>query len=102
MPGHACPLLLDQAISDVALCGSTCHENGQPMRVYFRPPAAKASWMVTISPAPCEPVPQDIVQPLLQSAADEQNVPFPLLHAVVEQESAFRPCAVSSKGAKGR
>lgn len=38
---------------------------------------------------------------LVQTAARKQSVPPELLRAVIRQESAFRPCAVSEKGALG-
>lgn len=38
---------------------------------------------------------------LIQSAARRQSVSAELLRAVIRQESAFRPCAVSEKGAQG-
>jgi soluble lytic murein transglycosylase-like protein len=38
---------------------------------------------------------------LVQSAARKQSVSPELLRAVIRQESAFRPCAVSDKGAQG-
>jgi soluble lytic murein transglycosylase-like protein len=38
---------------------------------------------------------------IVASASARSGVPAPLLHAVIEQESGFRPCAVSTKGALG-
>ncbi len=45
--------------------------------------------------------PEDKVVPLLENAANAQKLPVKLLRAVVAQESGFRSCAVSKKGAKG-
>jgi soluble lytic murein transglycosylase-like protein len=39
--------------------------------------------------------------PILDGAANAQDISAKLLRAVIEQESGFRPCAVSVKGAKG-
>ena len=39
--------------------------------------------------------------PLIDSAAKARDVEARLLRAVIERESAFRPCAVSAKGAQG-
>jgi soluble lytic murein transglycosylase-like protein len=50
---------------------------------------------------PCEPIADDAVAPLIDGAAKAQDVEPKLLHAVIEQESAFRPCAISVKGAQG-
>ena len=55
-----------------------------------------------IDPPPaCPPLAEEIVAPLIDSAAKAQNVDRKLIRAVMEQESGFRPCAVSSKGALG-
>ncbi|MGA2120282.1 MAG: lytic transglycosylase domain-containing protein [Bryobacteraceae bacterium] len=49
----------------------------------------------------CPPIPDETVSPILQSASKAQSVDISLLRAVIGQESAFHPCAVSSKGAQG-
>lgn len=51
--------------------------------------------------AQCDPMPVDQVKPLIQSAASRVGIKEDLLTAVMERESAFRPCAVSPKGAQG-
>ena len=72
-----------------------------------RQAAAAGAWLVPWSsvtpmaePA-CDPAPEAVVAPLIESAAKAQQLDPKLLRAVIEQESAFRPCAVSSKGARG-
>jgi len=55
----------------------------------------------TASEAACEPIADGVVTPLIESAAKSNSVQPKLLRAMIEQESAFRPCAVSSKGAQG-
>jgi len=50
---------------------------------------------------PCEPIADEAVAPLIDDAAKAQDVEAKLLRAVIEQESAFRPCAISVKGAQG-
>ena len=50
---------------------------------------------------PCEPIANAIVEPMIEGAAREQKVESKLLRAVIEQESSFHPCAISSRGAKG-
>ena len=53
-------------------------------------------------PAPvCDPVPEDQVAPLIDQAAKAQQLPSKLISAVIAQESGYRPCAVSEKGAEG-
>jgi soluble lytic murein transglycosylase-like protein len=49
----------------------------------------------------CDTIPEEEVAPILESAAKAQQLPSRLLRAVVAQESGFRSCAVSKKGAKG-
>ena len=58
------------------------------------PPAAAAQ-------VPCDPLGDLEVTPLIDGAAKAQDLEANLLRAVIEQESAYRPCAVSPKGAKG-
>jgi soluble lytic murein transglycosylase-like protein len=49
----------------------------------------------------CDPLADAVTTPLITSAAQEQGLDTKLLRAVIDQESSFRPCAVSSKGAQG-
>jgi soluble lytic murein transglycosylase-like protein len=61
-------------------------------------------WTELTDPAPppaCEPMADDLVQPIIEAAAKTRDVQPDLLRAVIERESAFRPCAVSSKDARG-
>ncbi len=52
-------------------------------------------------PPPCDPIAEDTATPLIESAAKANELPVKLVRAVIEQESGFRPCAVSPKGAQG-
>lgn len=49
----------------------------------------------------CDPLPQERLAPLLGQAATREGLRLEVLRSVVEQESGFRPCAVSPKGAMG-
>jgi soluble lytic murein transglycosylase-like protein len=49
----------------------------------------------------CEPVPQPELARLIGDVALRQNVNPALVREVARQESGFRPCAVSPKGAEG-
>ena len=51
--------------------------------------------------ADCDPLPQDQLNGMITSAAQKEGVNFELIKAVMEQESAGRPCAVSFRGAQG-
>ena len=49
----------------------------------------------------CDPVPPAEMETIIQHAARSQDLHPQLLRGVIKQESAFFPCAVSSKGALG-
>lgn len=51
--------------------------------------------------ADCEPLADSVIAPLINANAKSQDVKPELLRAVIEQESGYRPCAVSAKGAQG-
>ena len=53
------------------------------------------------SEPPCDAIDDAVVAPIVEAAAKAQALEPKLLRAVIEQESAWRPCAVSPKGAKG-
>ncbi len=60
-----------------------------------------------ISPFPplpqmdCAPLSTDEISALIESASKKTSLQPEVLHAVMKQESAFKPCAVSAKGAQG-
>lgn len=49
----------------------------------------------------CDPVPEIDLAPIVADTAEREGLDPRLLTAVIQQESAFRPCAVSQKGAQG-
>ncbi len=51
--------------------------------------------------ADCPPLPSSDVESLIAAAAQKQVLAPALVRAVMRQESGFRPCAVSTKGAQG-
>jgi soluble lytic murein transglycosylase-like protein len=61
------------------------------------------SWNPASAPegADCEPVPQIELARMIDDAAQKENVNPQLVREVARQESGFRPCAVSPKGAQG-
>jgi soluble lytic murein transglycosylase-like protein len=67
------------------------------------PPAALGATAAArpAAAADCEPLPPSEVDSLVEHAAKRQDLDEALLHGVIQQESAFRPCAVSPKGAMG-
>jgi len=50
---------------------------------------------------PCEPVPNDQLDSLIEQNAQRENLQPDLIRAVIGEESGGRPCAVSQKGAQG-
>jgi soluble lytic murein transglycosylase-like protein len=54
-----------------------------------------------LASADCDPLPSAQVDALISDNATRQGVQPDLIRKVMQQESAFRPCAVSSKGAQG-
>jgi soluble lytic murein transglycosylase-like protein len=63
-------------------------------------PAPKGLAVPSIE-APCDPLPVEVVAPLIENAAGAQKLEASLLRAVIQQESGYRPCALSAKGATG-
>jgi soluble lytic murein transglycosylase-like protein len=51
--------------------------------------------------AECEPLPEEQLNGIITGAAQKEGVGFELIKAVIEEESAARPCAVSFRGAEG-
>ena len=64
-----------------------------------QPPSFVA--LLAAPPADCDPLPRSQVDELVNSAATEQGLKPELLRAVMEQESGFKPCAESARGALG-
>lgn len=70
-------------------------------------PAVEGSFFVISDPVnrgdgyACPPLPAIRQQALIDSASRKTQVPADLISAVIEQESGFRPCSVSEKGAMG-
>ncbi|HEV3331751.1 MAG TPA: lytic transglycosylase domain-containing protein [Bryobacteraceae bacterium] len=64
------------------------------------PPLAADALSAATAPA-CDPLPTTEVDSLVGEAAKREDLDPALLRGVMEQESAFRPCALSPKGAMG-
>lgn len=80
--------------------------NAPPTAAFFTVP-----WDEPLSPpgaapaivaeAECDPVPKDQIEPMVQEIAQREGLTPQLLRAVIEKESSYLPCAVSSAGAEG-
>jgi soluble lytic murein transglycosylase-like protein len=55
----------------------------------------------TATPDDCPALTSAEVEPMIASAAETHKVDAAVVRAVMRQESAFRPCVVSAKGAVG-
>jgi soluble lytic murein transglycosylase-like protein len=51
--------------------------------------------------AECDPLPDEQLNGIITGAAQTQSVSFELIKAVLEEESAGLPCAISFRGAEG-
>jgi soluble lytic murein transglycosylase-like protein len=60
-----------------------------------------ASMAASFNVPPCDPLPDDQLNPLIEQNAQRQSVQAALIRAVISEESGGRPCAVSVKGAQG-
>jgi soluble lytic murein transglycosylase-like protein len=75
----------------------TLGDSYQPLRSWFASPIA-ASGSAGVS---CEPLGLDQLNPVVERVAALQGMNPEVVRAVIAQESGFRPCAVSPKGAIG-
>jgi soluble lytic murein transglycosylase-like protein len=69
-------------------------------------PAASSFFTIPFPPlqaatADCDPLPDEQLDPLIEAAAQKTGVKAQLVRAVIDRESAGRPCALSAKGAQG-
>jgi hypothetical protein len=72
---------------------------------FFSPPpftmALSMPGSMPVSMPGCDPVPKSDLLQMIDQAAEKEGVDPALVREVARQESAFRPCAVSVKGAEG-
>jgi soluble lytic murein transglycosylase-like protein len=65
------------------------------------PPPLRGPVAVLAAEDPCDRLPDADLAPIIDETAKKHDVEPRLLHAVMEQESGFHPCALSPKGAQG-
>jgi soluble lytic murein transglycosylase-like protein len=64
--------------------------------------ATMAPWTSTMQPqVACDPIPQPELTKMIDEVSQKQGIDAALVREVARQESGFRPCVVSSKGAEG-
>lgn len=74
-----------------------------PAGSFFTLPASEAPAFEAgdVQPPQCDRIPDEQVAPIIEQAARREGIKPDLLRAVIQQESGYRPCAVSAKGAQG-
>jgi soluble lytic murein transglycosylase-like protein len=95
---------IDRQKASVRRQKSAAMESGQPAGGASEVPAffvTDALIQQAQSVADCDRLPAMQLEPLIARAARANQVSADLVRAVMRQESAFRPCAVSDKGAMG-
>ena len=68
---------------------------------WLAPPAPIAAASIAAAAYHCDPLPKEELDPLIQAAAQREELQPELLQSIAREESALRPCAVSPKGAMG-
>ena len=76
-------------------------QQGDDFFVLSGPERALRRFAGAASQSSCEALPMSTVDDLVADAARRESIDEKLLRRVMQQESEFRPCAVSSKGAMG-
>ena len=78
--------------------------SGRPSDEFFAVPFWKAAVDEMQAPpttAACDPLTPDALRKTVEAAALREGLPADLLQSVIEKESAFKPFAISHKGARG-
>ena len=75
-------------------------QSGQSGFFLLSPPGELGA-AAALATAECEPLPASEVDRLVEKAAKREGLDKAVVRGVMQQESAFRPCAVSPKGAMG-
>jgi hypothetical protein len=68
---------------------------------FFTVPWPTPPPLPSFASADCDPVPAKDLTTMINNEAQKQGVKADLIHAVIDQESGGKACAVSSKGALG-
>jgi Transglycosylase SLT domain len=96
-----------QRASVVKQVGSVTGKTPSPAAAFFTVPWVDAPPRVGVlsgavfNGPPCDPLPMDQLDPLIDENAKRESIRPDLLRAVIGEESGSRPCAVSRAGAQG-
>ena len=90
---------IKKQLASVAIQRESVRKQKELATRYRAPSAAFAP--EAAEPMECDPLPVADIAPVIDAAAQTHQLRPKLLRAVIEQESASRPCAVSPKGAQG-
>src|ERR1700752_1156213 len=64
-------------------------------------PTPSSESVSSAAPLDCDPIADVQLTPMIRDAATREGVKEDLVRAVIQRESAFKPCAISPKGAQG-
>jgi soluble lytic murein transglycosylase-like protein len=98
------PALAQQAPDPAARIRTAMQASLDQQQASVRKQVESIRSAVTVSistEVPCDPVPEAQLTSLIDDAANREDLQPNLIRAVVQKESAGRPCAVSPKGAQG-
>lgn len=87
-----------------ALAEPASAQNGGRAGFYSTPWPASSDFQmpnVQVQATACDAMPEGDIGSLIKAASEKNKIDASLLRAVMVQESAFRPCAVSTAGAMG-
>jgi len=85
-----------------AMRGSLARQKASVARQFRNPPFIPLPAALAVLPSPtCAPLAPPELAKMIGAAAREHQVDAKLVREVARQESGFRPCVVSSKGAQG-
>jgi soluble lytic murein transglycosylase-like protein len=100
VPGAAAPAAGTPATTGAPVASASVPSSSSFFTVDWPTPPAFAA-ALEAAPPDCDPLPAKDVGALVDTAAKQEGVKPELIRAVMEQESGFKPCAISDKGAAG-
>ncbi len=90
-----------QRVSILVQVNSILGKAAGPVGSFFTTPWVEASHVSNVAPPACDPMGTPELDQLIEQNSRASGVKPEMIRAVIAQESANRPCAVSPKGAQG-